>query len=267
MDSDLHVARASTEVAPLSQRSRRDTELLGQFNRSHKLAHETQFTSCLNLNANHSWVRVTIMTGEGEFKVTDYWTGGADGIIRVDSHPTERFGGQILPPGFAMLVRVAPLSKNPDRLVPTEIYLFRRDGAEITSKEYGQVKFGQLDKLINDDSVRAAITLIDSAPGELLRWGNGVSVEEWSPPLGPFEASGWTRELPEVDAHLPLSERGSDEFYARVAEVYKELVKARSDPGVVVADANAVPVTTAHYWFREARKRELLPPGRRGRAG
>ena len=57
-------------------------------------------------------------------------------------------------------------------------------------------------------------------------------------------------------------------FYERVAELYGDLT-ARGERGAAkrIAQANGVPVTTVHNWIKEARRRELLPPGSPGRAG
>jgi hypothetical protein len=56
-------------------------------------------------------------------------------------------------------------------------------------------------------------------------------------------------------------------FYKRVADVYRELVGWTNRPAVELAEANGVPVTTAHRWVKEARRRGFLPPGQKGRRG
>jgi hypothetical protein len=58
-----------------------------------------------------------------------------------------------------------------------------------------------------------------------------------------------------------------DVFYKRVADVYRELVGWTNRPAVELAEANGVPVTTAHRWVKEARRRGFLPPGQKGRRG
>jgi hypothetical protein len=58
-----------------------------------------------------------------------------------------------------------------------------------------------------------------------------------------------------------------DGFYKRVAEVYRELAGWSNRPAVELAKANDVPVSTAHRWVKEARRRGHLPPGRKGRRG
>ena len=58
-----------------------------------------------------------------------------------------------------------------------------------------------------------------------------------------------------------------DEFYEVIARAYRLLAADSARPVVDIAEANDVPVTTAQRWVKEARRRELLPPGRRGKAG
>jgi hypothetical protein len=63
------------------------------------------------------------------------------------------------------------------------------------------------------------------------------------------------------------------EHYALVAEVYQEAVEAGLADGTTrtpdkdIAQMWGVPHTTAARWVKEARRRGLLPPGHRGRAG
>lgn len=61
--------------------------------------------------------------------------------------------------------------------------------------------------------------------------------------------------------------RKPDDFYERVADLYRRLSVYSSRPAADIADANGVPVTTVHRWVKEARHRDLLPPGRVGAAG
>lgn len=60
----------------------------------------------------------------------------------------------------------------------------------------------------------------------------------------------------------------TDEFLRDVADAYLWLTKARyARPAPAIADMAQVPVRTVHRWIYEARKREILPPARAGRAG
>jgi hypothetical protein len=70
--------------------------------------------------------------------------------------------------------------------------------------------------------------------------------------------------------HLDVTEgrRGRpDVFYRDVAHTYLELAQESARPASELAEANDVPVTTAHRWIKEARRRGFLPPGRPGKTG
>lgn len=60
---------------------------------------------------------------------------------------------------------------------------------------------------------------------------------------------------------------GTDGFYRLVATTYNEYAEETRAPGREIADEFDVPITTAHRWVREARRRGFLPPGRKGAAG
>lgn len=60
---------------------------------------------------------------------------------------------------------------------------------------------------------------------------------------------------------------GPEEFYARVAAAYVEFAALSKAPAKMIAAEAGVPLTTAHRWVREARRRGFLPAGRKGRAG
>jgi hypothetical protein len=58
-----------------------------------------------------------------------------------------------------------------------------------------------------------------------------------------------------------------DRFYADIAHEYKDLTRTSHRPAANLAERHGVPVTTAHRWIKEARRRGLLSPGRPGKAG
>jgi hypothetical protein len=58
-----------------------------------------------------------------------------------------------------------------------------------------------------------------------------------------------------------------DEFYRDVARTYRESAQTSPRPVWDLADAHGVPLTTAHRWVKEARRRGFLPPGQPGKAG
>jgi hypothetical protein len=58
-----------------------------------------------------------------------------------------------------------------------------------------------------------------------------------------------------------------DLFYREVADVYLDLAQASHRPASDIAAQHGVPVSTAHRWVKEARRRGFLPPGRPGKTG
>jgi len=58
-----------------------------------------------------------------------------------------------------------------------------------------------------------------------------------------------------------------EEFYPRVAAAYAEYAPRTRAPAKEIAIEAGVPVTTAHRWIREARRRGFLTPARKGKAG
>ncbi|MEV6928751.1 hypothetical protein AB0M46_30260 [Dactylosporangium sp. NPDC051485] len=58
-----------------------------------------------------------------------------------------------------------------------------------------------------------------------------------------------------------------DVFYRQVADVYLTYAQASHRPACDLADEHGVPVSTAHRWVKEARRRGFLPPGRPGKSG
>jgi hypothetical protein len=58
-----------------------------------------------------------------------------------------------------------------------------------------------------------------------------------------------------------------EEFYPRVAAAYAQYTPRTRAPAKQIAAEAGVPVTTAHRWIREARRRGFLPPAKKGKAG
>jgi hypothetical protein len=65
---------------------------------------------------------------------------------------------------------------------------------------------------------------------------------------------------------VPAGGKYPDAFYRSVAMLYQSLVVAGERPAPVIAEANAVPVSTVHRWIKEARARGILAPARKAGA-
>jgi hypothetical protein len=84
------------------------------------------------------------------------------------------------------------------------------------------------------------------------------------------DITGWETSDPTaaVSRPAPGAARGRpDDFYRDIARAYAELAQSSPRPASVLAEENGVPVTTAHRWVKEARRRGFLPAGRPGKAG
>jgi hypothetical protein len=88
-------------------------------------------------------------------------------------------------------------------------------------------------------------------------------------PVSPPDAGigGWETTDPSRAVTRSRSTNKTDIFYQQVAEVYLELAQGSHRPASDIADSHGVPVTTAHRWVKEARRRGFLPPGRPGKSG
>jgi hypothetical protein len=92
-----------------------------------------------------------------------------------------------------------------------------------------------------------------------------------APPAGGTD--GWETVDPTFAVQRPhrpevTRSRGRpDVFYREVADVYLDLAQASHRPASDIAAQHGVPVSTAHRWVKEARRRGFLPPGRPGKTG
>ncbi len=64
---------------------------------------------------------------------------------------------------------------------------------------------------------------------------------------------------------VPAERVHSDEFYLTVARTFARALQRSKRPAVDIANASGVPRTTVHRWLKEARRRGVLAPARRGR--
>lgn len=182
------------------------------------------------------------------------------------------------------------------RLVPVDMVLVSEDGApHLDTDTLRRVPLGMLDAIANGEfregiahglripapDVRTAIAAFGTSVNPSSRhperwtWVDRMIVEQYGvvetkrPAPPKFEPLREEVEVcgPDATLAVPQSRPYGDGFYRRVANIYGELVKCGVAPAPAIADANEVPVTTAHRWVKEARRRKLLAPGRQGKAG
>lgn len=121
----------------------------------------------------------------------------------------------------------------------------------------------------------AVVTAVVALPAES---SGRVTAADMRFPLGSIEGSANMRRMdlaPGVRSMIAASgytppapvgrPDGTDAFYARVAELWRHFIDD-DNPTERVREVNKVSLPTAQRWVTEARKRRMLPPGRRGRA-
>lgn len=72
---------------------------------------------------------------------------------------------------------------------------------------------------------------------------------------------------PRAKLRVPTTNPKPPKFYEEVARAYRELAAEGNRPAVELAEANGVPLSTAHRWVKRARELGFLPPGQKGRRG
>lgn len=109
------------------------------------------------------------------------------------------------------------------------------DGGRVLAEDLRSIPIGQIERLTNVGTLR---------PGSQ---AGGVEL---------------------VEDKLVRRQEDSPEMFARkVARQYRYYSSVSSSPTKALAEAAEVPMTTARWWIREARRLGELPPGRRGKVG
>ncbi|TMR93188.1 hypothetical protein [Nonomuraea basaltis] len=88
--------------------------------------------------------------------------------------------------------------------------------------------------------------------------------------LPSLNGEGWEMTTPDhaLPRPPPAQKRGRpDGFYREIADTYHELAQTSARPAAELAELRDIPITTAHRWVKEARRRGFLPPGRPGTSG
>jgi hypothetical protein len=110
--------------------------------------------------------------------------------------------------------------------------------------------------------------LVAVAASEGLRTQLAARVDENVPEVGSIEfhqaLSGFV--VPEPPPLVrPAGRNLPDEFYAAVADRYRDAAARGLNPRTAIAEAADVSADVAGRWVREARKRGLLPPTKTGK--
>ncbi len=86
-------------------------------------------------------------------------------------------------------------------------------------------------------------------------------------PRPPMEPPEYDLTVPRACIRRPAGRTLPDGFLVEVAHAYTSLARDGQKPAPVIASEAEVPVTTVHRWIKEARRRGLLAPARRGATG
>ena len=160
-------------------------------------------------------------------------------------------------PALAAAVHVRVVSVGGGRLGLGELRIL----GEPTSDLLRAIPIGRIEAAAN-----AQLTVVDDAVSP--RPPRHRRSSSRSRPGG--DAGGWEEPAsarPSVLAGGDRSRGRPDRFYADIADAYRQLAQTSRRPAGELAARHDVPVTTAHRWIKEARRRGFLAPGRPGKAG
>ncbi|HKS47368.1 MAG TPA: hypothetical protein VJT49_20105 [Amycolatopsis sp.] len=151
------------------------------------------------------------------------------------------------------------------RLVVTDLYLH---GEQITPEILRGISISRLEAWVNTPSTTDVVAH-HAAESARTKW-SGTKPEPSLAKLRDRHKRNMEPEEPPTSSRPRLTRPSSmptEEFYPLVAEAYAENAQQTRAPAKEIAAEADVPVTTAHRWIREARRRGFLPPARKGKAG
>ncbi len=154
------------------------------------------------------------------------------------------------------------------RFRPRAVYLEAPEGSSVSVTDLAAVPLRRMEAMLNSPGDLADLLRLSSfqqAPGATTV---DEATDRWAREIGLADAKpAATTRKPPLRITVPPGRRRPDVFYERVARAYSWLAEQGNRPAAVLAEVNEVPVSTVHRWVKEARRRGLLGPGRRGGAG
>jgi hypothetical protein len=146
---------------------------------------------------------------------------------------------------------------------------------ELSGRTWRRIPVSRIEELLTKTNAADMLTAPCDVPAPSLEglaafFEATDDLSSWSvtTPADSYAAEGLpgkpARKLPKIE---PPGGRITDDFLRDVADAYRWFTEAKEPPAPSIAEVAGVPVRTVHRWIYEARKRELLPPGRTGRAG
>lgn len=182
---------------------------------------------------------------------SDSTRGLAEVLLRFGRHSQVRFAD--FPPGAK-----APL------VVHETVIRVGFDGGTATAAAARDIPFARLEAAVNLRLLRRGeLPAEEEFPfvtGQAPPHDRGS--EEWREfPEGPHRRPRG----PSLKLRVPPAGSRPDRFYEQVAERYLWLASQGPRPAEELARANDVAPATVHLWVREARRRDILPPGQRAK--
>jgi hypothetical protein len=202
---------------------------------------------------------------------TAYWTTSyrPGGWVRLDTHDQA-------PSGFRgkVFLQLQPSDDLGGRLLIHQA-LMTGDNP-ISARTWRQVPFAEVEAYAVNPEVRSILELpveiTTTVIGDLDKYFDDTE-KRYGPatdfiPEMPYHP---LMDLPHMHASYqpvqPPGGRITDDFLRHVATAYARATAEERAPGPAIAAEAGVPVRTVHGWITQARKKGMIPPGRRGRAG
>lgn len=150
-----------------------------------------------------------------------------------------------------------------DRLVITDLFVH---GSALDSEALRKVSISRLEAALNaPDDDHLGRTL--EAQAKLAREGRTWSDDDLTLPKLRGRAPREDKKQRRRERLSRPDGKDPENFYRAVAFAYGEYAISTNAPAKELAEEAQVPVTAAHRWIREARRRGFLPAARKGKAG
>jgi len=216
------------------------------------------------------------------------WIGDLDNASWVADSPTGNYwvaawrpGGWVrldapsgLPNGFKghVYVHLKPWAPLGGRLLVARVVV--SGAVPISARTLRQVPIADVEALAANPEVEHVLRQPFSTPLPTVE-SLGRHFEETKNDYPDYEWVPFVGTTPMVFTDVPVVEgpvkapkgRITEEFLNTVAAAYARATAEGVAPGPAIAKQADVPVRTVHGWIAQARKRGILPPARRGRAG
>ncbi|WP_130445345.1 hypothetical protein [Kribbella rubisoli] len=159
-------------------------------------------------------------------------------------------------------LRVGPETDDPDAPIEMrELRVAAQSGAAFNSAFLRTIPVARITAAINRPAIAEQLRPL-LAPTNEIQADDFPGSGQWVYALPPRSRATLRPKLKIKD---PGTRRRPDDFYRQVAEAYLAQASISDQAARDLAEANAVPVSTAHRWLKEARNRGLLKmPGQGG---